>query len=221
MVDFQQNPSAETAGASISTAGADANAAMLRSPFAGHATGARPNAAGDVGVHIAAGVLPGATLVSTWINGVDGLLAALAPVFGNVPQRTGQTAGTPLGLLARTGPEEFLLLPPGAVNPLQVLRKTVTSDIGSVTDLSHARCRIRIEGARCQAMLNKLFALDLRPAEFPVGEVRLTGTHHVPCLLHRLGADSFDMLVFSTYAYDQLHTVVDAALEYGVGVALD
>jgi hypothetical protein len=29
------------------------------------------------------------------------------------------------------------------------------------------------------------------------------------------------MLVFSTYAYDQLHTLVDAALEYGVGVTLE
>jgi hypothetical protein len=29
------------------------------------------------------------------------------------------------------------------------------------------------------------------------------------------------MVVFTTYAYDQLGTVVDAALEYGVAVALD
>jgi heterotetrameric sarcosine oxidase gamma subunit len=205
--------------------GAQPNAALVRSaarsPFAGHADGERPNRSGEIGVRINAGLLPGVVLVSTWISGINGLLSALASVFGNVPQRTGLTASTPLGLLARTGPEEFLLLSTEPGNPTAQLRQAIAADIGAVTDLSHARCRIHIEGPRCQTVLNKLFALDLRADAFPVGEVRLTGTHHVPCVLHRLGADSFDMLVFSTYAYDQLHTLVDAALEYGVGVTLE
>ena len=193
----------------------------MRSPFAGHATGDRPNGAGAVGVRLTAGTLPGAALISTWISGIDGLLATLTSRWGTVPQRTGQTATTPLGLLARTGPEEFLLLATSSDNLTTTLRQTVTAGIGAVTNLSHARCRIHIEGAQCQATLNKLFALDLRSAAFPVGQVRLTGTHHVPCMLHRLSDDAFDMVVFTTYAYDQLGTVVDAALEYGVGVALD
>lgn len=197
------------------------SATALRSPFAGHAAGDRPNRAGAVGVRVTAGTLPGAVLISTWISGIDSLLAALTSQWGTVPQRTGQTATTPLGLLARTGPEEFLLLATGSDNLTTTLRQTVTTDIGAVTDLSHARCRIRIEGPQCRATLNKLFALDLRTTEFPIGEVRMTGTHHVPCMLHRLGTDSFDMVVLTTYAYDQLGTVIDAALEYGVGVALD
>ena len=195
--------------------------AALRSPFAGHVAGDQPNGAGAVGVRLTAGTLPGAVLISTWISGIDGLLANLTSQWGTVPQRTGQTATTPLGLLARTGPEEFLLLASGSDNLTTTLRRTITADIGAVTDLSHARCRIRVEGAQCRATLNKLFALDLRTAEFPVGEVRMTGTHHVPCMLHRLGDDAFDMVVFTTYAYDQLGTVIDAALEYGVAVALD
>jgi hypothetical protein len=36
----------------------------------------------------------------------------------------------------------------------------------------------------------------------------------------RLGAEKFDMLVFSTYGYDQLSTVMDVALEFGVSVTL-
>jgi hypothetical protein len=38
----------------------------------------------------------------------------------------------------------------------------------------------------------------------------------VPCTLHRLGPQQFDLYLFSTYAYDQLSTLIDAALEYGV-----
>jgi sarcosine oxidase subunit gamma len=193
----------------------------MRSPFAGHAAGDRPNSAGAVGVRLTAGTLPGAALISTWISGIDGLTGALNAQFGTVPEITGQTVATAMGLLARTGPEEFLLLGASAANPVMQLRQTVTADIGAVTDLSHARCHIHIAGAQCQATLNKLFALDLRPSAFPVGQVRLTGTHHVPCMLHRLGDDAFDMVVFTTYAYDQLGTVIDAALEYGVSVALD
>ena len=214
MADIQASPRGATPNAALVRSAA-------RSPFAGHATGERPNRAGDIGVRITAGMLPGVVLLSTWISGIDGLLSALASALGSVPQRAGHTTNTPLGLLARTGPEEFLLIAAQPSDPCAQMRQAIAADVGAVTDLSHARCRIHIEGPQCQTVLNKLFALDLRSDAFPVGEVRLTGTHHVPCVLHRLGADSFNMLVFSTYAYDQLHTLVDAALEYGVGLTLE
>jgi len=157
----------------------------LRSPFAGHQEGKFPNAAGELGVSLTASVVPGTALVSTWISGIDGLTVALKNVWGNVPEHTGKTCNTSHGLVIRTGPEEFLVVPDSGANIVQTLRATVTADVGSVTDLSHARCRIHIEGTKSQATFNKLFALDLRETEFPVGEVRLTGTHHVPCVLHR------------------------------------
>ena len=194
--------------------------AALRSPFSGHPQGRFPNVTGDVGVALTATLLPGTALVSTWISGIAELTAVLQKAWGSVPSQTGQTLATPHGLVLRTGPEEFMVIPVDGAPIASPLRALVAADTGSVTDLSHARCCIRIEGARCNTTLNKLFALDLREASFPVGEVRLTGTHHVPCALHRLGAERFDILVFSTYAYDQLGTVMDAALEFGVTVSL-
>jgi sarcosine oxidase subunit gamma len=191
----------------------------VRSPFEGHATGNRPNAAGQIGVQVSAGMLPSVTLISTWISGIDGLLAALVNVFGApAPQRIGQTASTEFGLLMRTGPEEFLLVGDDHSDRTTLLRASIDADTGAVTDLSHARCRIHIEGPQCRTVLNKLFALDLREAAFAIGDIALTGTHHVPSMLHRLGADAFDLYVFSTYAYDQLSTLLDAAQEYGVGL---
>lgn len=193
--------------------------ATLRSPFTGHAAGKRPNAAGQTGVQLTASTLPSVTLISTWISGVDALQQALTQVFGShIPEQTGKTAQTELGLLMRTGPEEFLLIGDDYTDRTALLRTSIAADVGSVTDLSHARCRIRIEGTKCRTTLNKLFALDLREAAFFVGDVAMTGTHHVPCTLHRLASDVFDIYVFSTYAYDQLGTVLDAALEYGVAL---
>ena len=156
--------------------------------------------------------------ISTWHAGSDALVRALgAAVSGRPPQAPGHTVQTPVGLLMRTGPEEFLLVSEQA-QQVAALRLHVLPDIGSVTDLSHARCRIPIEGERCIDTLGKLFALDLRVSAFPLGQCRLTGHHHVPCLLHRLEANRFDVYVFTTYAFDQLATLIDAALEYGVAL---
>jgi heterotetrameric sarcosine oxidase gamma subunit len=192
---------------------------LYRSPFEGHAPGLRPTRAGVIGVHLSAGHLVSVTLVSTWPAGIDALGAALGRALGvTVPQRTGRTQETPMGLLMRTGPEEFMLISDQAGDLTARLRPSIAAEIGSVTDLSHARCRIHIKGARCLDTLSKLFALDLREAAFPLGEIKLSGHHHVPCTLHRRGPAEFELYVFSTYAFDQLATLLDAALEFGVAL---
>ena len=197
----------------------NAGVAARRSPFEGHEHIERPNAAGEIGVRLSAETLPSVTQVSTWISGVAGLEQALAGVLGQrAPAITGSTLRTPQGLVIRSGPEEFLIVADGPADNTAWLRRHVAADVGSVTDLSHARCRIRIGGNRCRDALGKLFPIDLRDASFPVEDARLTGHHHVPCLIHRLGAECFDLYVFSTYAHDQLSTVIDATLEYGVAL---
>ena len=209
MVDYTSPSSAPT------------SSGTLRSPFLGHATGERPNRAGQIGVQLRASTLPSVTLISTWISGLPGLLSAMAPVFGHqAPLLIGKTQQTELGLLMRTGPEEFVLVGDDSSERTALLRASIDAATGSVTDLSHARCRVRISGAQCRTALNKLFALDLRETNLPVGDVALTGTHHVPSMLHRLEADAFDLYVFSTYAHDQLGTLLDAAQEYGVALQL-
>ena len=193
------------------------DASLYRSPFEGHTLGERPARDGSLGVSIRAGLVPSAVLVSTWVSGEAGLQAALAEMLGQAPPGpTGQTLATQLGLLMRTGPEEWLLIGDAAGDPYPVLRAAIGADVGGVTDLSHARCRIKVQGPRCLDTLSKLFALDCRPTAFPVGELRLSGHHHLPCSLHRLGETEFDLYVFTTYAHDQLASLLDAALEYGV-----
>jgi heterotetrameric sarcosine oxidase gamma subunit len=192
---------------------------LLRSPFAGHTPFEKPSHSGTIGVVLHTATLASVVQISTWPAGIDALRLALGAAFmGEPPQTPGDTVQTPAGLLMHTGPEEFLLVSEQAPQTVASLRRHVLPDIGSVTDLSHARCRIRIEGGRCAETLGKLFALDLRASAFPPGECRMTGHHHVPCLLHRLEANRFDAFVFTTYAFDQLATLIDAALEYGVAL---
>jgi heterotetrameric sarcosine oxidase gamma subunit len=193
------------------------DASLYRSPFEGHALGERPALDGSVGVRIRAGLVPSAVLVSTWVSGEAALQAALSQLLGQTPPGpTGQIQATHLGLLMRTGPEEWLLIGDGTSDACAALRAAIGVDVGGVTDLSHARCRIKVQGPRCLDTLSKLFALDCRADAFPVGELRLSGHHHLPCSLHRRGETEFDLYVFTTYAHDQLGSLLDAALEYGV-----
>lgn len=186
--------------------------------------GDRPTRAGAIGVYLKARRLTSVTLVSTWPAGAQALCAALGQTLGQTcPGQTGQTVQSDVGLVMRTGPEEFMIISDlSGASPLDVpatLRQSISADVGSVVNLSHARCCIHIDGPECLATLSKLFALDLREEAFPMHEIRLSGHHHVPCTLHRLGLTEFNLYVFSTYGHDQLSTLLDAALEYGVGLS--
>jgi sarcosine oxidase subunit gamma len=210
---------------SDSTTLSPAVSAALRSPFASHAAHAQPTRDGLVQVHLRAERLDSVTLISTWMGGTQALCAALGQALAAtdlfpLPAATGRTAQCPLGLLLRTGPHEFMLIGNGAANVAEALNAHITSDIGAVLDLSHARCRVHIEGTQAVAALGKLFALDFRESAFGLGQFKHSGHHHVPCGLHRLGADSFDLYLLSSYAHGQLESLQDAALEYGVALAL-
>ena len=194
---------------------------VRHSPFAGHLPANRPTSTGQTNVHLTVGTLHSVIQLSTWPTGVDAWLAALTSALAApVPQKTGDTQATSLDLAMRTGPEELLLVSDDTTQPpshetVAALRQHVTTGIGSVLDLSHARCRIRIEGERCVDTLSKLYAMDFREDAFPVGKLKLSSHHHVPCVLHRKGSTEFDAYVFTTYAREMLESFADSALEYG------
>jgi len=197
----------------------------LRSPFADIASQQSPTRDGRVQVRMRAETLAQVTLISTWMGGTQGLCQALGKALAAtdlfpLPAATGHTAVCPLGLVMRTGPHEFMLIGHGAADVMSTLRPHITPDLGALLDLSHARCRVLMEGPQVIAALGKLFALDFRETAFGVGQVKLSGHHHVPCTLHRLGSDSFDLYLFSTYAHGQLESLQDAALEYGVALSV-
>lgn len=197
----------------------------IQSPFAEHKAGEHPTRDGQIQVSLHANTLAKVTLISTWPSGTAALCDALGQALGAtamfpLPSATGQTAPCPLGLLMRSGPHEFMLMGDAATDPVGVLHRHIAPEIGAVLDLSHARVRVQVQGPKAVAMLGKLFALDFRDAAFPIGTLQLSGHHHVPCSLHRIGQDHFDLYMLSTYAHGQLESLHDAALEYGVALTL-
>ena len=94
----------------------------------------------------------------------------------------------------------------------------ITSEIGTVTDLSHGRTAIRVAGPRAEWVLSKLFAIDLAMAAFPVGHGRSTMHHDVFAAIQRTGSDSFDLYVFRSFARSFWSTLYHAAEEVGYEV---
>lgn len=191
-------------------------AALMRDPFEGLTPGTQLNRAGDVGVVIQPRVLGSLMLVGTWTGAGEALQAELSRHLGfAAPSRTGQVAQDAHHCVMRVAPEEFWVLQDSLPDGGQAWRQRVPADVGTVSDLSHARSAFVLEGKGCLTLLSKMLALDLREATFPVGEVRHSAHHHVPWLLHRKGTHHFDVFVMTTYARDALHATLDAAQELG------
>lgn len=198
---------------------------LMRSPFEGHEKGDFKGAQCQINVHLAASFVPSLTLLSTWNGAGDVLEQKLSSVVGiEAPAKTGAVSylANPAqpSVIMRVGPEEFWILEAKSGDQSPHWRAHIPADIGSVTDLSHARCVIRVKslvaGFNVSTMLNKLYALDFRLEHFPVGQVKHTGHHHVPVLMHRLAENEFDIYAMTTYAYETLHQLFDASLEFGV-----
>ena len=177
-----------------------------------------PTHQGLVQVHITAQRLQSVTLISTWASGIEALTQAVHSALGSPPPaHTGEATECEAGLLMRSGPLEFMLIGTHAApDRVAQLRAHIPAEIGSVLDLSHARIRVQLHGAKAVDALGKLYALDFRPAAFPAGRFQLTGHHHIPCMLHRLDGQHFELYFLSTYAHGQIQALMDVALEYGV-----
>lgn len=99
------------------------------------------------------------------------------------------------------------------------LTKAITPAIGTVTDLSHGRTVIRIEGPEAEWVLAKFFAIDFVLPAFPIGAARSTTHHDVFAQIQRTGGDRFDIYVFRSFARSFWKALGHAAEEVGYEVA--
>lgn len=97
-------------------------------------------------------------------------------------------------------------------------RAAVTTERGSVTDLSHGRTAIRIAGPRAEWILAKFFAIDFTLPAFPVGLGISTAHHDVFAQIQRTGQDQFDLYVFRSFARAFWTSLCHASEEVGYEV---
>lgn len=90
--------------------------------------------------------------------------------------------------------------------------------LASVSDQSHGRVVIRIEGPKARAVLAKGTPVDLHPDEFPAGRSALTQMAHVGVHLTRVGEDAFDLSVFRGFSESFWEWITEQAEEFGYQV---
>ncbi len=180
----------------------------------------KPGVGGAIGLQL--GEARGFALIqvagfATAMGKVESRLAALTG--GRVPENVRIPVQTGAGWVFRTGPEQVWLVVPAAGDMLARLTREIAPDIGVVSDLSHSRTRIFIDGARSVDALRKGFPLDLSEAFLAAGEAALTGVHHTPVLLHRVTRDRFEIYAMRTYALTVWAWLADASHEFGYEIA--
>jgi len=141
-----------------------------------------------------------------------------------LPKTLSETVAVGAGRVFRTGPEQFWIVGPAenGDGAEAQLRQAIAPAVGAVTSLSHSRTRIVIEGACARDVLRKGIPLEFDPDVFRIDQGALTGLHHTPVLIHRAGADRYDIYAMRSFALSVWEWLTDAALEFGYDiVALD
>ena len=142
--------------------------------------------------------------------------AALAAAIGiSAPRRRNSAVAAGETVVLWTGPARWMAVEPEGRDLAELLARHCAAEIAAVTDLSHARTAIRIEGRAVRTLLSKLCTLDLDPAAFPQGGAAQTAMGHIGILLHCRAETSFDLFVYRGFAVSAWETIVDAALEFG------
>ena len=90
--------------------------------------------------------------------------------------------------------------------------------LASVSDQSHGRLVIRIEGAKVRAVLAKGTPVDLYTDEFSVGKSALTQMAHVGVHLTRTGDDRFELSVFRGFSENFWEWLTEQSEEFGYQV---
>ena len=118
-----------------------------------------------------------------------------------------------------TGPGRWLVIEPESRDLASLLASHCPGDVAAITDLSHARTSLRIEGPKVRELLSKLCTLDFDPAAFPAGTCAQTQFGHIGVLLYCGVQDVFGIFLPRSLAVSAWESMTDAALEFGYRVS--
>ncbi len=114
------------------------------------------------------------------------------------------------------GPDQYFVQAEGrGEGALAAELAAALAGIASVSDQSHGRVVIRVEGPKVRAVLAKGTPVDLHADEFPVGKSALTQMAHVGVHITRVGSDCFDLSVFRGFSESFWEWLCEQAEEFG------
>ena len=156
--------------------------------------------------------------VAGWPASAGALKDRVREATGVAPPPPGNSASNDDLTLLWTAPGRWLIVSEHHADLAETLIAAIDVDIGTVSDLGHARCVLRLSGPMAPSVLAKGLPIDLHLRAFPVDGVVQGSIHHIGVLVHRAAADAFDLYVFRGFAVSLLAWLTDAAAEYGCAV---
>ena len=144
------------------------------------------------------------------------LATAVRPVLGtDLPTSVGEAVAVSSRLFLKVGPEQFWIITRDNEDLARALESVVPLTVGSVTQLSHSRTCIWIDGPSSREVLATGIALDLHPDIFRRYCFALTGLHHTPLMILRSGESRYELYALRTFALWTWEWLIDAALPFG------
>jgi sarcosine oxidase subunit gamma len=195
--------------------------AERRSPLAGHWKPGFLGPASDAdawGVTLKERHPASLVQVAGWPSSAGALADRVREATGVAPPPPGNSASNDDLSLLWTAPGRWLIVSELRADLAETLIAAIDVDTGTVSDLGHARCVLRLSGPMAPSVLAKGLPIDLHLRAFPVDGVVQGNIHHMGVLVHRAAADAFDLYVFRGFAVSLLEWLTDAATEYGCAV---
>jgi heterotetrameric sarcosine oxidase gamma subunit len=154
--------------------------------------------------------------IRAWPDTLDTVDAVITQTLGLAAAPPPGTAVTLAGgSLCATGTGRFLLSA-SADDVAATFRTAFSSADAAVTDISHGRTVLSLEGGAAAELLSRCVALDFDAAVFPPGRVAQTAIHHVDVLIHRLTESRFEIWALRSFAESLAEWLLDAGAGLGV-----
>jgi sarcosine oxidase subunit gamma len=149
--------------------------------------------------------------VQAWPDSIDrvlgiitGLTDVRTPEPGNAAHASGLT-------LAAVSPGRFMIA--GDADDLAArFHGALSVADATVTDISHGRTILLLEGETPADLLQSCVQIDLDPAVFRPGRVAQTMIHHIDVLIVRQTETSFQLWVLRSFAQSLAEWLLDAGL---------
>ncbi len=164
-------------------------------------------------------IRPGSILqIQAWPETAVTVRRVIAELLGTETPPLGQ-ASAGRGVTVAAIAHGRYLLAGDASDLVQKFEAALPSADAAVSDISHGRVILRLEGEAAAEVLSTSVALDLDLSEFPAGRVAQTMIHHVDVLIHRRTETHFELWVLRSFAESLAEWLLDQGLAFGIGAA--
>lgn len=158
-------------------------------------------------------VRPGSILqVQAWPGTLENVRRVIAELLMVEAPAVGQAAAASDVTIAAIAPGRYLITGEAADLSGRFAAALPSRD-GAVSDLSHGRAVLKLEGEAAAAVLATSVMVDLDLAAFPVGRVAQTMIHHIDVVIHRRSDTHFELWVLRSFAESLTEWLLDAAAD--------